>query len=662
MTPNVKTPWGSSWWNRWPLLAITAAAIAVGLYARFKGLGTWPFGVDEFYISRSIDYVLRSGLPEYPCGGYYTRGLLYQYVVAGLRLAGLAPEFAGRLVSATASLAVLPAAYLLAKRLHSGTVGLLVVTILALSVWEIEMARFARMYAPFQAVFAWYLLYFVKYTVDGQRSALWGMVLLSIVGVLTWEGGLLMGLANLLPPFINHDRGRLRRSDWPYLGGMLLLFLALYSFLSAEFRGFAGDPAFLDVNTNNQFADDEVAGFAPWMTPGWHGGWILLALLPVSLSLMSLRWLWSLRDRWLAVSGLVLVLALALLHQFVASLSILLLVLLVRLVTWRELLERPARWFLAALVTSTIFWLAFGVFTDAWYVETAAGGFSTVDKLIALSGELAGFPNVLEYIVRPWGKAIPILSVLLFAALSALTLRSIFRHETQVTLMSALLVLVLALVLAVGASGAPREETRYAFFLYPTMVTSAIVAVALVCDRLSSSYRWATTATILASLLAFGASEDFQPQHLAQIDSKEINFRIGMSAARASHYYPRSDFRGLAQWLEDEVQDDDIVISGLAALSQYYDEVDFFFLEEHDSLYWPFACDGGTTQRWTDLPLLYTSDALEAKVASGRRIILLLYPSRAEKLQREATARDWRMTTLSLPIPGLGDVLIINPK
>ena len=662
MSPDVNTPWDSSWRSRWPLLAITIAAIAVGLYARFKGLGSWPFGVDEFYISRSIDYVLQSGLPEFPCGGYYARGLLYQYIVAGLRLAGLAPEFAGRLVTAIASLAVLPAAYLLAQRLHGRNVGLLVVTVLALSVWEIEMARFARMYAPFQAVFAWYLLYFVKYTVDGQRSALWGMVLLSIVGVLTWEGGVLMGLANLLPPFINHDRGRLRRSDAIYLSGMIFLFLAFYYAVKIDLRGFADYPADFDSIGSYQSIGNEYDGYAPWMTLGWHVGWVLLALLPAGLSLLSLRWLWSLRDRWLATSGLVLVLALALLHQFVASLSILLLVLLVRLVAWRQLLERPARWFLAALVTSTIFWLTFGVFTEAWYVETAAGGRSTVDKLIALFGELAGFPYVLDKIVKPWGKAIPLLSILLFAALSALTLRSIFRQKTQVTMTSALLVLVLALVLAVGASGAPREETRYTFFLYPIMVTLAIVAVALVCDRVSSSYRWATTATVLASLLAFGVSEDFRPLYLAQIDSRDVIFRLDLSPAVKSHLYSRSDVRALAQWLDKEVRPNDIVVSGIPHLDQYYNGIDYFFLDEQDQRYGAYACNGGTVERWNNLRLLHTTNALEPQIATGNRVFMLLYSNREERLLREAAARGWPVESLSLPIPGSGNVLILNPQ
>jgi hypothetical protein len=659
---DANTPEGSSWFVRWPLLAITVAGIAIGVYARFKGLGTWPFGVDEFYLSRSVDYVLRSGLPEFPCGGYYTRGLLFQYVVAGLRLTGLEPELAGRLVTAFSSLAVLPAAYLLARRLHSTTAGLLVVTILALSVWEIEMARFARMYAPFQAVFAWYVLYFLKYTVDGQRSAMLGMVLLSILGVLTWEGGALMGLANLLPPFINHDAGRLRRRDWPYLGGMVLLFLMLYSAVAIDFRGFSGDPAYADIGGSGYLTGNESNDYSPRIMLGWHGAWILLALLPVGLSLISLRWLWSLRDRWLAASGLTLVLAAALLHQLAVAFFILVLVLLVKLVTWRELLDRRAISFSAALAACAVFWVTMGVFSNVWFGETTSTGLISTDKLIALSTNLAGFPYIWENVFKPLGRAIPLLSVCLFVAVSALTLRAIFCQKAQVTVMSAVLVLVLTMVLAVAASDTPREETRYVFFLYPVVLTLAIAAVALASASLTSNERRASAATIIVVLLAFVATEDFQPQHLLRIDSREVNFRVGMSAARAAHYYPRRDFRGLAQWLNAEAGEEDFVITGLSTLAQYHDDIDYVFLEKGDPLYRQYACHNGTIHRWTDLPLLYTTDALIPLVASGNRLILLLYPARARKLQQEAALRGWRSQEISLPTPGAGDVLIINPN
>ena len=176
------------------MLLLAAAAVVVGIIVRFDGLGTWPFTADEYYFAKSVENVLRFGLPAYECGGYYTRGVLPQYLTAGLQLLGFSAELAPRAIAATTNLFALPAVFLLGRRLYGNTAGLLVLTIVAISVWEIEIARFGRMYAPFQTVFLWYLVYFVRYTVDRQQKALWGMVILSIVGVLTWEGGVMLAV------------------------------------------------------------------------------------------------------------------------------------------------------------------------------------------------------------------------------------------------------------------------------------------------------------------------------------------------------------------------------------------------------------------------------------------------------------------------------------
>jgi hypothetical protein len=209
-------------------LLVGVGALLAGLYGRFKGIGTWPLGVDEYYISRSIDNVMRSGLPQFACGGYYMRGLLYQYLVAGMRWCGMQPEFAGRLLAGICSLAVLPAAYGLAKRVAGSQAALVTFIILCISVWEIEMARFARMYAPFQAVFTWYLVFFLRYTIDRNKAALVWLIALSVLGVLTWEGGALLGVANLLAVVLAHDHGRLRAADWRRFAGLVLLLGLLF--------------------------------------------------------------------------------------------------------------------------------------------------------------------------------------------------------------------------------------------------------------------------------------------------------------------------------------------------------------------------------------------------------------------------------------------------
>ena len=54
---------------------ITVAAVVFGLWGRFKGLGTWPLADDEYYMARAVQDILRVGLPEFECGGWYLRGL-----------------------------------------------------------------------------------------------------------------------------------------------------------------------------------------------------------------------------------------------------------------------------------------------------------------------------------------------------------------------------------------------------------------------------------------------------------------------------------------------------------------------------------------------------------------------------------------------------------
>lgn len=642
----------------WAIALVTAGALVAGLYGRFKGLGTWPLGVDEFYISRSIDNVLRVGLPQFPCGGFYARGLLYQYAVALLRICGLSPEFASRLVPAISSLAVLPAAYLLGRRVHGRLVGLLVVIILSVSIWEIEMARFARMYAPFQAVFAWYLVFFLRYTLDRSGKALGAMVALSVIGILTWEGGVFIGLINLLPPLINQKNGRLRRTDWAYLTAMTFL-LVLLVLATRDLRGFATPPA-LQVTTDNDEPQRDIlqlSGFFISVHDGWL--WFLLSLLPVGFAAAALKWIWSLRGRWLAAFGLTIALLSALLHQFLAAAACLTLLLLLGLVDQREFTVRAARFFRLCIASAAITWLAFCAFTGVWAADVASAS-TLPNKMMAVAHHLLGFPNILEEIVRPWGRVLPLLAIGLALALLSLMLRTIVRRDRH-SATSTLLIALVFVVLAVGATSTDRVETRYTFFLYPLALTLALTALASwSADWLANRQR-ALLVTSLAGLTLFGLSEDFQPRHLAQIDSAKVTFRIGMPPLIADHYYQRSDTRGAAQWLAAHVRENDIVINSIPNVDAYYHRIDYFFLDADDPRYEAYACHDGTEDRWTDQPLLYTMDSLRVHRAMGRRLFLVIYPNQTQTVLTEAKTRGWPAALAWISIDAGINVLVLNP-
>jgi Dolichyl-phosphate-mannose-protein mannosyltransferase len=634
---------GQSIWIRAPLLMLAAAAVIAGLYGRFKGLGTWPLGVDEFYISRSIDNVLRSGLPQFPCGGYYTRGLLYQYLVAGARMSGLSPELGARMISALSSLAVLPAAFLLARRIGGSLAGWLTVIMLCVSVWEIEMARFARMYAPFQAVFVWYLVYFLRFTVERQARALGYMAALSVLGVLFWEGGVLLGLANMLAVLIAHDDGRLRPVDWRRLASLLAL-TALLFLATRDLRSYGESP---DASGAGVESAGHLRLLVQWLAPlrlhpvaacGW--------LLPAGFAIASWGFISSLRRRWMAALGLVFALAAAALHLFTLAGGVLILLLLAGVMNRRDWSEGRGRYFLLSLVGFFSFWMLFAVLN-----RTAAPG---------VVQYLFGLPSIYDEILRPWGRTMPILSVAIGLALLFWCYRAIFAPSPQTEPIRVLLALALVMAFAVGMTATDRIETRYTFFLYPLFIVLAVAAVLALIRSRNAVRPMPLLVAAALPLACFGATEDFQPRHVAAVDSAKINFRLDASPAVAAHYYPRSDMRLVGEWLAANTQPGDVVITGIPNLDQYYDRFDYFFLAGDDARYDSYVCRDGRTDRWTNHRLLYTDDALAPIVASGRRVYASLYSYAEKGLQADAQARGWLVTRVWTSAEEGSDVLLIT--
>lgn len=677
-------------WIGRSLLGVLLVALVFGLYGRFAGLGIWPFGVDEFYLSRSVDHILSTGLPEFPCGGFYTRGLSYQYVVALLRLvSGLSPELSSRLVSAVASLAALPAAYLIGRRVGGRTLGLLAIIVLCASVWEIEMARFARMYAPFQSIFLWYVWFFLRYSLDHDKKALVPMIILSVLGALTWEGGLLLGVTNLLPALLNHDRARLRAGAPLFLIGMVIVFVALLaitrslpSFASAS----SSAASTLTASAAPAVSASTAAPAAPvsataapaaalasaqvhpgaalltdWSRYRGRVVWIVLFLAgPLALGVASLPWIWSLRSRWMAAVGACVALASALTHQFALCAIACALLLLTGLVTWPEIAQRAVRLFFLALAACLAFWVAFGLLTHGWHEIVLPGTVASSHRWLAVAQHLAGYPDVFGEIVRPWGRTLPLLSTGSAVLLIILGATAVRGPDDRMATVRVILVVLLVLMLAVGASHPVRVETRYTFFLYPLIVVLSLGSIlSLSVSRLGRSAATLASGALLC-LLFFAVTEDFRPRHVMRIDSRAVNFRIGMSAIDADHYYPRADYRSAALWLKRHAHPGDTVIIGIQSLDQYYHQAQFFYMGADDLRYDEAACRNGTMEIWTNLPLLYTADALAAKVASGRRIFLVLYPEEAQLVLDQGRRRHW-MQQVAWTTPGI-TVALINPS
>jgi hypothetical protein len=157
-------------------------------------------------------------------------------------------------------------------------------------------------------------------------------------------------------------------------------------------------------------------------------------------------------------------------------------------------------------------------------------------------------------------------------------------------------------------------------------------------------------------------TEDFQPMHIARIDSSSISFRVGMKPALVDHYYPHNDTRSAAGWLTQHAGPADLVVSGIPSLDSYYDRTDFAFLDEQDERYEAYACAAGTRDRWSNKPLLSSTDQFGSQVQSGRQVFLVMYPSLAQRVMSQAEARRWNYRTAWSSIDGGVRVLVFNPR
>lgn len=616
------------------ILGIAVCAAAVGTLARFTGLGAAPLAVDEYFIVRSTQNLLHHGWPAFDCGGLYTRGLLLQYLSALLNLLGTSGETSPRVICAVSSLCAWPAGYLLGRRAHSSTVGWLTVTVLALSVWEVEMARFGRMYAPFQTVFLWYMVFFLRFTVDRDARAVWPMAALTVAGALLWEGGIFLALCNFLPLVVQRSTGNLWKPDWAYLVKAAVLLAGVYWFVTTDFRLLDNSPA-LPLDYDPSLTNEPVdvlqpplpAWMALWAHPAWLAGF-MAALLAVGY---SFHWIWNLRRGGLAGAGLIAALVAALAHQFLAVAALLVLLVLFRLMPWRELLSRDARPLHVALAVCAVFWLA--CLGATWH---ASASVSALTGALVFAYQFLSIPDLIGEVVRPWSSAVPILGLGLALVLGVSLVRVTMQDESGVSPERALWAVFSCLLLAASASHPPRHETRYVFFLYPLAIILALSTLAGLVEAIPTARRAAIAMTVALCLSTFMLTDDFKPRHLLEIARPATMFRLGLTPAQQSHLIARDDTPAVARWLaEHAVGDGDTVVNAVQSLDYYDSRIDFFYVDRGDFNFASYACRRGTIDRWSNLPLLQTVPALDAVIASSGRTFLVTYSVRLNALLRQ---------------------------
>ncbi|MEO1117686.1 MAG: hypothetical protein AAFX75_07380 [Pseudomonadota bacterium] len=583
-------------WSRGELLGLSLLLFAAA-WVRFRGLGTWSLTTDEFFLYRSTVNFLETGLPAFPCGGYYVRGLLIQALMMPLLAIGVDVEYASRLVPALCSVLAIAGAYVLTRESTHRTAAIGVAIILSVSIWHIEMARFARMYAPFQALFVWHQVFLLRAISRPSAATYRPLVISSILAPLVWEGGIFLLLSNLLLPVF---RKSLRPAGLNAF--FILAIVGTVAFLKTDFR------------LGAQFTTDT-------FPPATGGSTIGDVLLP------KLLWLSHSVPAILASVG-TLVVAACLLARAARSGAVRGHALIALIAVGAAL---TANQLTLALLLAAGFgvsgWLAPNHFVNRWLPATAtwmllAGGFIwALFALVVPDGfselkrvliALIDYPNALDSLVRPWFAVFGPFALLLFFGVALAIARVLLtkRQEDDVDHVSVLLATIVLSITVLGLLSTTFTETRYAFFLYPLLLIAFVHGFGAVLGSvaLRRSVRRIVATGALVVVFLFGP--DFQPARIIGIADYDTNFRVGLPTRLVSHYYKRFDFDGAARYIEARAGTGSVTVTTLTEATPYL-SADYVYLDESDNRFRGQACRNATIERWSNLPLIASADDLD---------------------------------------------------
>lgn len=622
-------------------MLLLVIAMAIGAYARFSNLGERPLAEDEYYTVMGVRGILETGLPIQKSGGYYTRFLPLQYLGAATAKLFGDNEFSHRLLPAVFGLLLIPFFFLYARKYVNTYLACIGALIIAISSWEIEFSRFARMYTLFQllAVIFFWLYYSIH--VEKKENRIKYLYATSILLVTTHALGILILpfiCFSLLQPLlatkttIRNKLSVVRKAKARYIGGLLTL---LFSFIYFTQIGnlFKSEPS---ENLPEGVQQYDTSNFArnaefPFFEDVQLIANPVMAFMGIA-TIVSVFVLFLYRKR-LTESPIPLGLSIMIVssgfHLFALNITIFC-ILLVRYNLWSSLRNsRTTQALLAPSVLICLAWTAFALSDLDWTTAIAP-----YQQTRALRLTFLGFPDYYSTTVSVWMLAAKKTSILLFLSLAITILvdRKVSDHDLPTRPWFP----ILYMVFVFGLLNSVSETTRYWFFLYPTMLLVFLLALQSITNaigKIAPTIRNASEmASAVVALTLFLVSDDVHARQILSPTSDDVSFRTGIFSKYESHWYRRFDERTPALIINNYKEKVDlIVVDGrLSAIDYYIDPgTNYAFYLDSD----PAVLKGdrfsyrsrkrGTVELWTNQPLLNTiEEYLEA--ASEARTILLV--------------------------------------
>ncbi len=574
----------------WILITI----VLIGSYLRLYGIAFWELTVDEYFLGKSIISVAENGLPNFPDGGYYLRGILQQYLTAPIYLVTDNIELSVRIIPALSNIIAIPGIFLIGSSLLNKKAGLLAAALFSLSLWEIEFARFGRMYAPFQALFIWQVCFLMRYYLSKKLHDLFIVSLISLTTVFVYEGAIFSLLTTFFAASLHSLSIRRLLVISPSLIGLgLAVFLKSLNLRNTETttqpQVSAGSGGALPINIPEMI----------FLHPAFSTAHVLLIFVAIFVTLFLIKKSWNsikINSTPLLVKTLLfLMIGALIINQLLMGTIILGALLLL------SPKDPESKWALSESRVSILF--IFGIWFITWAVIAllmpTIGPSGLIESTIS-------FPELRKRIFWPMQNAIPITSAWIGLTAFLLAIYNLFTTKKYAIKIS--LVLTALLVLAIGSIDTLYSVSRYSFFVYPLF----ILFFAITLTEISSYKRinkLGNAAAILLMVSYIVSAEDYKLGHILNLSGATYNYRIPYKMELQEHYYVRFDFRSPAEYVNNHTSSGDRVLTTVRVVDHYINKVDFIYIPKHlrPGL---LAC-GGNCYIWNKKPLI--SDQAEIK-------------------------------------------------
>lgn len=254
-------------------LVLLALIVAVGMFARFWGLGNVGLHGDEKTMALPAMHLLQHGTPEMPSGFLYPRAVAQLYLIAGSALAFGPSEWAFRLPSALCGVLLVILTWMAGRRFLEPRWNLALTAAVALLPAFIQDAQTARMYVFLTTGVTGFMTLLFAWERSGRRGYLIAAVIAIAVTLEFHTLAVFAAWLCFLPGLLSGEPRKWRDGTLAFIA-IAAIFVALNRWIASEYPHALGALDGTPINGPRAVA------------PPLHAVWALAMALPA----LALSW------------------------------------------------------------------------------------------------------------------------------------------------------------------------------------------------------------------------------------------------------------------------------------------------------------------------------------------------------------------------------------